>query len=95
MKGKTGGFKERRRKASKTLSDMRFVMNYIIAMVKEVGAMEDVITPESVDRMFGSISHKLSVLAKDDRNKWISLARKLRRKQNNLPESEIDAQKES
>lgn len=92
MIGRKGQYKYLRRKSFKNLGDMRFLMTYITRMVYEVNAMEDIITPESVDRMFESISHKLS--DKDGQNKWQSFLRKLRspgnKHQQQRPDSEVD-----
>ena len=70
--------KHQRRKVSKLLSDMRFVMKYITKLVEEEGAMTDTITPSSVWRMFDSITHRLSPASLDESNKWVSFVRVLR-----------------
>ena len=78
LKGRKGKFKLQRRRSSKILSDIRFLMKHITTMVEEAGAMEVVVTPSSIDRMFAAVSHRLILSPTDDQNKWVSVAKQIR-----------------
>lgn len=78
---RTGKYKMNRRRATKTLCDIRFLMKYVESLVKEVGALTDQITPNSVDAMFDSVAYKLvNETSRDSQKQWASVVRKLRRR---------------
>lgn len=77
-KGRAGKHAAIRRKSSKVLADVRFLMRHITAMVEDAGAMEEVITPSSVDRMFAAVSRRLILTVKDDQKKWLSITTQIR-----------------
>ncbi|KAL7578010.1 hypothetical protein ACA910_007625 [Epithemia clementina (nom. ined.)] len=59
LKGRMGKFQDRRRNPRKTLFDLRFLMKFIIGLVKAKGKYVDpnVATADDVDAMFNSISN--------------------------------------
>ena len=76
---RTGYFNAQRRKASKTLSDMRFVIKVVMKMVREENAETSVLTTSSVDNMFRSVAHRLIAGFRDDQKHWITVVRELRK----------------
>jgi hypothetical protein len=69
MARKVGPYRENRRTATKFLSDMRFLCNLIIRIIKKLGKLEDVITLSSVDRMFDVIGHLILDKERDAQKK--------------------------
>jgi len=80
MHGRTGKSKEKRRLARKNLNDMKFIMNWITKKVQEAGAMEQVITLSSVDRMFAVVAGEFSEGERNGQKKWNTLVRDLQTK---------------
>ena len=76
---RTGYFKAQRRKASKTLSDIRYLARVIMKMVKEENAETAVYTIKTVDNMFKSVAHRLIAGCRDDQKQWVTVVRELRR----------------
>jgi len=81
MHGRTGKSKEKQRLARKNLNDMKFIMNWITKKVQEAGAMEQVITLSSVDRMFAMVAGEFSEGERNGQKKWNTLVRDLQTKQ--------------
>jgi len=81
MHGRTGKSKEKQRLARKNLNDMKFIMNWITKKVQEAGAMEQVITLSSVDRMFAVVAGEFSEGERNGQKKWNTLVRDLQTKQ--------------
>jgi hypothetical protein len=77
---KVGPYRENRRVATKFLSDMRFLCNFIIRIITKLGKLEEVVTLSSVDRMFNVISHLILEKERDSQKNWTSTVRELRRK---------------
>lgn len=76
---RTGYFKEQRRKASKTLSNMRYLMKVVLKYVREANAVTSVMTTTSVDNMFKTVAHRLISGCRDDQKRWITVVRELRK----------------
>lgn len=77
---RTGGRVDQRRRASKLLSDMKYVMFVIWQMVKETNAVPAVVTIRTVDAMFKAVGEKLIVNIRDDQEQWLTVVRELRRR---------------
>jgi hypothetical protein len=73
MHGRTGKYKDRRRAATKVLSDLHFIMEYISTKVTERNLQEAVITPESVDRMFIALLDIFTEAERDAQKRWVSV----------------------
>jgi hypothetical protein len=83
MSGRNGKNKNKRRPASKTLSDLKFLMEYKTTKVREAGALVTEITMTNVDVMFTVVYGEFE----GDRNTqkaWQSVAQDLRRKKSAL-----------
>jgi hypothetical protein len=80
MARKVGPYRENRRTATKFLSDMRFLCNLIIRIIKKLGKLEDVIMLSSVDCMLDVIGHLILDKEQDAQKNWTSAVRELRRK---------------
>jgi hypothetical protein len=80
MARKVGPFRENRRVATKFLSDMRFLCNFIIRIITKLGKLEEVITMSSVDRMFAIIAHLIMDTERAAQKNWTSTVRELRDK---------------
>jgi hypothetical protein len=73
--------KHLRRKQSKNLADMRFLMRAITKLVEEKGSgIPNQISTSSVDRMFAEVSNHLVIGARDEQKQWLSVVAELRRK---------------
>jgi hypothetical protein len=78
---RTGKYKDNRRRSTKTLCDIRFLMNYVESLVKEVGALTNIITVNNVEAMFDSVVYRLDVASsRDCQKQWASVVRALRRR---------------
>lgn len=75
--GRRGG-STKRRPVGKPLSNMRYLMNVLVAMVEEEGALQRHITIRSVDEMFKAIERRLLVKIRDIQKNWRSVVRELR-----------------
>jgi len=80
MHGRTGGSRERQRPAAKTLSDMRYLMNWITTTVAEAGAIEQEITISAVDWMFAVVANLFSEGECNGQKKWNMVIRALQKK---------------
>lgn len=76
---RTGYFNAQRRKASKHLSDMKYVVKVVMQLVKEVNAHTAVHTINTVDNMFRAVAQRLIAGCRDDQKQWLSVVRELRR----------------
>jgi len=81
MHGRTGGKRENRRLARKTLNDMQFIMTWITKKVQAAGAMEEEITLSLVDRMFAVVTDEFSEGERNGQKKWSTIVRVLQKKQ--------------
>jgi hypothetical protein len=70
LKGRTGKYKDRRRDISKTWSDIRKIMKFILDNVIARGAFEDTITPAAVDRMFMAVADLFTQEERDAQHNW-------------------------
>jgi hypothetical protein len=77
---KVGPNKDNIRIATKFLSDMRFLCNFIIRIITKLGKLEEVITMSSVDRMFAIIAHLIMDTERAAQKNWTSTVRELRDK---------------
>lgn len=77
---RTGARRNTRRRASKLLSDMKFLMRVIWQMVLDSNAAPAIITIGSDDFMFKAVSEKLIVNIRDDQKQWLTVVRELRRR---------------
>lgn len=84
MNGRPGPNATVRRKSSKDLCDMRFLMKLMTNIVEEVGALEDDISISSVDRMFSVIADRLVVGARHPQKTWITVVSETRRRKNTV-----------
>jgi hypothetical protein len=75
--GRRGG-STKRRPVGKTLSDIRYLMNVLLKMVEEEGALQNRITIRSVDEMFKAIERRLLIRVRDIQKNWRSVVRELR-----------------
>ena len=82
MHGRTGGELENRRPARMTLGDMKAIMTWITNKVEEAGAMEEVISLSSVDRMFAVVAGEFSEGEQNGQKKWNTLVRVLHSRRN-------------
>jgi hypothetical protein len=80
MPGRNGRHKNKRRPASKTLSDLKFLMEYITSKVQEAGALATVITLTNVDVMFTVVFEEFEGGRNAQKN-WQSVAQDIRRRQ--------------
>jgi len=64
----------------KTLSDMRYLMNWITAKVAEARAIEQEITISAVDRMFAVVENLFSEGECNGQKKWNTVIRALQKK---------------
>jgi hypothetical protein len=80
MARNVGPYRENRRTATKFLSDMRFLCNFIVRIIKKLGKLEDVVTLSSVDYIFDVIGHLILDKERDTQKNWTSTVRELRRK---------------
>lgn len=84
MHGRSGRCMGQRRKAKKTLCDLKYIINWIIQKVKEVGAMEKVITLSAVDRMYFAVADLLfsgdQSESRDAQKHWPTFVRIARKK---------------
>jgi hypothetical protein len=88
MHHRTGSLREPRRKASKYLSDMSYVMDVITNTYLRCKPMPLVITYSTIDAMFKEVVPVLVVNIRDDQKQWLTVVRQLRREKigrNGLP----------
>jgi hypothetical protein len=88
MHRRTGSLRERRRKASKYLSDMSYVMDVVKNTYLHRKPMPLVITYATIDAMFKEVVPVLVVNIRDDQKQWLTVVRQLRREKigrNGLP----------
>ena len=78
LHGRTGKYKQNRRKIRQTMSDMKVLMNYIKRNVMQRNRNEDVITILSVDRMFGAIADLFRQNVRDVQIIWTTVLKNLR-----------------
>lgn len=78
--GRKGTYKHKRRQTTKTLSDMRFVMNFVQQKVVDKGAFEAEITSESVDCMFAAVVDVFTKKERDAQKQWTTVAYDIRSK---------------
>jgi hypothetical protein len=84
MNGRPGPNATIRRKSSKDLCDMRYLMNLMTKLLEQENALEEEICESSVDRMFAKIADRLVVGARHPQKTWLTVVSETRRKQNNL-----------
>jgi hypothetical protein len=78
--GRTGKHKDKRRQASKILSDMKKCMTFIHEKVVQRGKFEPEITLASVDRMFKAIVDCFDKKERDAQKRWTSVLRDIHTK---------------
>jgi hypothetical protein len=81
---KVGPNKNSRRKATKELTDLRFLCNYLTNLVTKLGKLETVITLSAVDRMFVAVAEVVLSGERDNQKRWLSVVRELRRKKKTI-----------
>jgi hypothetical protein len=77
---KVGLNKNNRRKATKELTDLRFLCNYLTDLVTKLGKLEDVINLPAVDWMFVAVAEVAISGERDNQKGWLSVVRELRQK---------------
>jgi hypothetical protein len=80
MHGRTGKYKDKRRAATKVLSDLHYIMEFFSNKVTERNLQEPVINPESVDRMFIAVSDIFTEAERDAQKRWVSVVLNVRRR---------------
>ena len=80
MPGRNGRHKNKRRPASKTLSDLKFLMDYSTKKVEQAGALATVITLTNVDTMFSVVYDEFEGGQNAQKN-WQSVAQDICRRQ--------------
>jgi hypothetical protein len=78
---RSGNGQNSRRDARKSLCDLRFVMEFVTRKVEEIGALEEVITVTSVDKMFAAVSYIFDNCPRDAQKRWQTVVNHLRRKE--------------
>jgi hypothetical protein len=78
--GRTGKHKEKRRPATKVLSDPNFLMKFIIQKVIELGKFEPGNTVAAVDRMFLAVVNCFDIKDRDAQKRWTSVVNGIRTK---------------
>lgn len=70
-----------RRKATKNLSDMKYLMELIEKLVTEANIIVEEITISTVDRMFAAVQDRLVVAARDAQKMWTTVVTEQRTKE--------------
>jgi hypothetical protein len=83
LHGRKGRYREQRRKTSKLLSDMKFLMGYMKRILQERNLYRAETTLESVDAMFQSVSDLFEGNRPGQIN-WLTAVNKLRYTQRNI-----------
>jgi hypothetical protein len=76
--GRKGKNKEKRRPARKMLCDLRYLMAHVKQKVEAKGALEELITIESVDRMYSAVADCFSINSRDAQKQWLTVVYDLR-----------------
>ena len=84
LHGQKGRFRLQRRKSSKVLSDMKFLMEFIKRTLQARNAYRAEITIETVDAMYGSVSDLFRSNPRTGQLNWLTAVNTLRRKQRNV-----------
>ena len=84
MHRRTGKYAGRRRRQSKQLSDMNFLMRILTKYVKDSGHFEEIITLSSTERMYAVISDELNKKTRDLQKLWLTVAKDLRLRKYNF-----------
>jgi hypothetical protein len=77
------------RKANKTLSDIRYLMNQLYEIAKEQGVLVQRITESSVNEMFRAVAPFIVVGARDVQKMWLSVVREFRNR-NKITNNVVD-----
>ena len=80
--GRTGGTKDSRRPAKKTLSDLSYLMRYMTTKLEELNAVPEQITMTSVDTMYNVLEHEFAG-GRNSQKKWNTFVKEVRRRNKN------------
>ena len=87
LHGRKGRYKLQRRKSTKILSDMKFLMEYVTRKVRERNAFRAEITIATVDSMFDAVADLLSSNARNAQLNWLTAVGRLRTEHRNAARS--------
>lgn len=80
MHGRTGKHKLKRRTATKILSDLKFLMEFVHTKVVERGQFEATITVATVDKMFLAVLDCFDAKDRDAQKRWTTIVNGIRTK---------------
>jgi hypothetical protein len=97
--GRRGTFRMNRRKATKILSDIRYIINYIKSRLVERNLgfePNEQITLRKVNFLYAAVQNEFYVNPRDVQSSWLTVVRRIRERsrENNDPNSDSDTEDE-